>query len=296
LGLALSALLGAWLLSRDGEPYFDERRGELAEVIGQSRVEAPDRVVEQLRLVSTSGLAFDLAIQRALPASGVPQPLVLIVGGHRTGRDAVRLLPAIPGVVIGVISYPYDGEHRLKGFAVATSLPKIRQALMDTPAALALALDHLLTDPSVDGARVELVGVSLGAPVAVVTGGWDSRFSRVWSVHGGGKLRQMIDFNLREEIASPLLRAPLSAFGGLLVAPLSPERFAARIAPRELVMINARQDEKIPRACVDALYAAAQEPKELIWLEGEHVNPRQEELIQELLELVLTRVSLTPAR
>ena len=50
-------------------------------------------------------------------------------------------------------------------------------------------------------------------------------------------------------------------------------------------MVNARGDERLPRSAVDALYASAREPKELIWMSGGHVHG-DKETIQRLVAIV----------
>ena len=65
----------------------------------------------------------------------------------------------------------------------------------------------------------------------------------------------------------------------LLLTPLEPTRYAARISPRPLLMVNGARDSLIPRSNVDALYLAARPPKEILWLRSEHVQPDETELI-----------------
>lgn len=288
--LAIFVTLGSYLLTKDPESAFARRHGSLSALEVQSRVESVGHRSELLRLTSSSGLGFEMAVRIPLRPPG-RLPLVVLLGGHRTGRDALDLIPKLETAAVAALSYPFEGEHRLKGFEVVAALPKIRRALLDSPVALSLALDHLLEQPWADPSRVELVGISLGAPVACVAGSRDQRFSRVWSIHGGARLRQMIDFNLREDFPSPWLRTPLSAFGGLLVAQLEPTRFVHRISPRPFVMINAEEDEKIPLESIEALFQAAREPKEEIWLPGAHIRPSQTDVVRELLELVMGRIT-----
>jgi fermentation-respiration switch protein FrsA (DUF1100 family) len=70
---------------------------------------------------------------------------------------------------------------------------------------------------------------------------------------------------------------------------LDPVRWVPWIAPRPFVMVNARDDERLPRSAVDALYASAREPKELIWMSGAHVHG-DKETIQRLVAIVMERM------
>jgi hypothetical protein len=67
---------------------------------------------------------------------------------------------------------------------------------------------------------------------------------------------------------------------------LDPVRWAGRIAPRSFVMVNARDDERLPRSAVDALYRSARQPKELVWMSGGHIHS-DHETIQKLVTIVM---------
>ena len=302
LGVAGAALLAALLASgiaahallRDPERRFAERRSRIVRA-EEGRVEAASgHLVQDVRLTAESGLVVDLTIKvpGETAASGARRPLLLLLGGHRTGRDAVDLVGDTRGTVIAAISYPFAGNPNVKGLAVLPEVPGIRRALLDTPPALMLALDHLLARPDVDSAAVEMVGVSLGAPFACIAGALDPRFSRVWSVHGAGDPRALLDHNLRRRIPFAPARWFVATTAYLLIdgPHLAPERWAGRIAPRPFVMINAEEDERLPRPTVERLYAHALAPKDITWMPGQHVLPRRAELVQRLVDLVLARV------
>jgi hypothetical protein len=58
------------------------------------------------------------------------------------------------------------------------------------------------------------------------------------------------------------------------------------MSPRRFVVVSSTDDERIPRECVAALYDAAGEPKEMVWLESVHIHPTDESLIAEVAEVV----------
>ena len=76
---------------------------------------------------------------------------------------------------------------------------------------------------------------------------------------------------------------------------LAPERWAPRIAPRPVVMVNAIDDERMPRAAVESLYDRAAHPKELIWMSGRHIHG-DAPTIQRLVALVLERAASSASR
>jgi hypothetical protein len=170
-------------------------------------------------------------------------------------------------------------------------LPGIRRAFLDTPPALLLALDYLYGRDDVDTTRIEGIGVSLGAPFMTIAGALDPRFARVWAIHGSGGSYAPLEANMRKTVAFAPLRVVAAAAASTIIAGprIAPERWAGRISPRPFVMINARHDERMPRAAVQSLYAAAREPKELIWMDGRHIRG-DAPTIQQLIGIVMRRM------
>lgn len=281
--------LGFW---GDLGPMAEERRGQLVDTQEdrESRLVGSHRISYH-RLRSSSGLEVSLALSSPTSELKGPFPIVVLLGGFRTGRDAIDLVGDPGSVYLATLSYPYSGERKIKGaLSWARALRGVRLAAHDTPSALMLALDHLLELPGVDPNQVELVGVSLGGFFTVVSGALDQRFTRVWCVHSGAGFPQLLESALTDKVPSILL-SPLVGFGDLLSGRLDPEDYAARIAPRELVLINAQGDERVPRAAAERLFAAAVEPKRQIWLPTAHIHPSQEKEIQDLAQRVLREIS-----
>ena len=292
--LMLALAVAAQALLRDPAERFSARRSHLVSVQAEREELVAGHRVQNVRLTAASGLQVGLAIKWPAepPAPDERRTVMLLLGGHRTGRDAVNLIAETRGVVIAAVSYPFVGNDRVKGLAVLAEAPRIRRALLDTPPALMLALDYLLTRPDVDSSAVELVGVSLGAPFACIAGALDERVARVWSVHGAGDPYMLLDHNLERRIPFAPARAVVASAAYLSIngPHLQPERWVGRIAPRPFVMINAEEDERLPRAAVERLYERALAPRELSWMPGPHVLPRRAELVQKLVDMVLERV------
>lgn len=292
VALALGAMAFCLLADRlggcDPERYFDRRHGTLAEAVLQGEVRSPGYRTERLRLQASTGLHVEAKVRYPLGARDLPA--IVILGGHRTGRDAVDLVEEIEGLVVAAISYP-DGEQSWsKGAGFVAQLPAARRALFDTPPALSLLADYLVGREEVAARRMELVGVSLGAPLATVAGARDERFARIWAIHGGGAPVELLDHNLRSRIESRAVRGLAARIGAALVGPLAPERWAGRISPRPFIVVNAEADERIPKRSVEILFASARQPKEMIWLRGAHIGAGEREQIAELVQLVVGRI------
>jgi dienelactone hydrolase len=293
--LAAVCAMATFYFLRDPTPYFLERRSRLESVIEDSAELLDGYRVQTVRLTASSGLRVDLSLKRPAADAIGTRPLVVLLGGHRTGRDAVALIGDTRGTVVAALSYPYRGDPALKGLAIVRHVPAIRDAVLDTPPALMLALDYLVAQPDIDPARVDAVGVSLGAPFVCIAGALDPRIARVWSIHGSGDSYAPLEMNMRRNIRFAPARVLVAGLADLLVSGprLAPDRWVARISPRPFVMINATEDERMPRPSVETLYASARQPKEIIWLSGRHVRP-QPEVVRQLVELVLDRVAASP--
>ena len=280
----------AWLL-RDPVPRILDRRGQLADASSRPLEADSAHANELVQLVATSGLEVQLMLRRPLDTVARRRPVFIILGGYRTGDRAATLIPDTHGNIVAALSYPYQGDLGVKGLAVVPAVPALRGAIMDTPAAVMLAVDYLLSRPDVDSTRVELVGASFGTPFATMAGALDPRVTRVWSLHGAAWPYRQIELNLRRQIPFGPARKVVAGLATLFAAGprFDPEDWAPRIAPRPFIMINARDDERMPREGVDALYAAANQPKEIIWLDGRHMQSNRREILASLVETVLAR-------
>lgn len=292
LSLILAAAAGAAWLLRDPTPIILDRRGSLAAAYEERLDQVDSHYVQVVRLVSTSGLSVSMTTKRHVADSTVRLPLALVLGGRNTGQNAVRLLENTRGVLAVALSYPYAGNPRPKGSGIIREIPHIRRAFFDTPAALMLSLDYLLATPGVDSSRVEAVGVSLGVPFTIIASALDPRVTRVWALHGSGGSFTPLEHNLRERIRFAPARYLVAGLAALAMSGprVSPERWVGRISPRPFIMINAADDEMLPRRAVLSLFHSAREPKELIWVPGSHVRP-DEDIVRPLVDMVMARIT-----
>ncbi len=240
-------------------------------------------------LHGTSGLAA-AGLIRVPRAGTAPHPAALLMGGINLGRRVV----GIPGLetigrsaIILSLDYPMKQRHSAwEGRQFVATIAHVRTVGFDTIAEILLGLDYLASRPDVDRGRIFLIGSSMGAPAVTIAGGVDARAAAVVALYGGGDLGSLVAHTLQH----PAQRHPYPwwqaevlghAFAWLLV-PLAPERYVAGISPRPFLMINGADDSLVPRANAEALYAAAREPKHLLWLRGEHVQPDERVLVREV--------------
>ena len=126
--VAVATAVGAGWLLRDPLPHFLARRSTLATVhVGSATTEGAYRLTPA-HLTATSGLAVDLMLRRAIADSARRLPLVVILGGHHTGREAARLLDDTRGTVVAAVWYPFDGDPRPDAATFLREIPRIRGA------------------------------------------------------------------------------------------------------------------------------------------------------------------------
>lgn len=276
---------------RDPEAYFASRRSTLVEVQETGRSDTDRYTSWEVRLTAASGLTVDLMVRA--PAGTRHVPAFLILGGYRTGERAAALLDDTGGNLVAAMNYPYTGPIDVKGLAVLRHVPAIRKAILDTPAAVLLALDYLATLPQVDTTRIELVGASFGVPFATIAAALDYRVARLWLVHGAGDPLRLLEHNLKRSVPFAPARYVVAWLAYHLAAGpvVRPERWLPRVAPRPVILLNAREDERLPRPAIEKLHRSAMPPKEEIWLPGSHVQPNRPEIIKQLVVTILERAA-----
>ncbi len=284
-----------WLeLAIPKRDYFIERRGTLVEV-DVSEVSSNGIVQKLVRLESSTGLVVRMRVVRPETAPGQMLPVIIVMGGEGTGKDAVDLVGAPQGIAYLALDYPYEGDQELDAFWESlAAIPGIQQAFLDSPPAMMLALDWALQQAWVDPDKVELVGASLGVPFTAVAGALDERFTRVWLLHGGAENVPWVMHVGRRYVENEFLRGLLARGALLLVYGNSFEAldWIPEIDPRPLVIVAARDDDFVPPEAQQPFVEAAEasEHIEIVWTEGRHIRPTRREELQQLLDVVLSRI------
>lgn len=284
LGVGLAAGVG-WVFYEGSAAGLEGRKGRILRA--SLSPAGADNVSDLFDLVLQSSTGSVVRAMVRVPRGAVaPYPAVVLVDGMEIGRGVAALkgLDAIARYAVIVSpDYPIQVDRRsLEGFGLLAAGPRVRSAAFDLVAQISLQVDYLVSRPDVARARIFLVGSSFGAPAVVIAGGVDRRPAAVIALYGGGDLGSLASHVLRQggRETLPPWQATLVGRGlAILLTPLEPTRYVARIAPRPVLMVNGAGDSLIPRANAEALFRAAREPKEILWMRSEHVQPDQEELI-----------------
>jgi hypothetical protein len=298
VGTLVAGMLSTFVMTRQGSPErLRARAGTLERVDTTPLREVAASRLEAVALHSSSGL--DVHGLTRVPSVGHPPYAgAVIVGGIKRGSRVVTLA-GLDGIARSAVLVAPDYPIQLRadswrGLSALRTLARLRPAAFDSVSEVLLLTEYLSRRPDVDPRRIFLIGGSLGSAVVTVAAGIDARPAAVVLLYGGGDIGPLIGHTLthpEQDAPVPYVMAPL--VGRALawwLTPLSPERYAAAITPRTLIMINGAEDSLVPRRYALALYGAAREPKELVWVEGEHVQPSESALIERLSGLVTARL------
>jgi len=208
-----------------------------------------------------------------------PRPAVVVLhilnGDFKIARLICNQL-MVRGVHSLMVKMAYYDERRP---AVAEEkegdLDFFRDGVLQSVGDVRRARDWLASRPEIDGQRVGLTGVSLGAMVGSLTAGVDGNFKRTAFVLGGGDLAAVL---LTESDETSDFRESMRERGMTRekvvdrVRVIDPLEFAARVPTGGIMMINMKDDEIVPRSSTMALWTALGKPP-IRWYEGGHYAP-----------------------
>jgi len=273
--------IALYLSYKEYSSYFQTRHGRLINISEQQ-----DSNVRKFWITLGNDDGFNIDCGLLLPQHYRKRsPAIVLLGGKATGKYAVEYALGIDSVIILALDYPYEPRSSYTFWTIVQDIPAVRKALIDMVPASMLAVDYLRQRDDVDTAKIVLLGYSFGAPFVPVIAAHDWRYSAVAMVYGGGELTSMIRYNVRR-YEGALLGEFVGRLGGLLLRPLEPMRYTQKISPIPLVMINGAHDEQVPRVNTEIFYKAAQEPKKIVYLESQHVNPNNPELTRRIIAVL----------
>jgi len=227
-----------------------------------------------------SGLLF-LPTKPAAAAAGVAKILPCLILLHGLGGSKEQMIPVARFMAgIGYASWAIDdvgaGDRKAPGGAlpVYSTIPELAAGVCaDTETTVVdqrRGLDYLDTRSELDHSRYGVVGFSLGALVGGVFSAVDPRIKAAILVSGGGNLGEIMVAEAKINVAFgkmyPQLLStadPVQLEG--LLQNIDPINFVAHIAPRPLLMEHGRLDTIIPPDTAQALFDAAEQPKQIDW-------------------------------
>jgi len=254
-------------------------RGVLQEIGLQHREWQEKVFIDDLTLRDDRGTFVSFLLHQ--PADSTRRyPAVVILGGVDIGKETLQYIDDRGEVIIAALAYPYDLNRVSGWWSGIREIGAMRQAAFRTVAGAMLVTDFL-HQKNVDTSRVILVGYSFGAPFVPAVMSLDQRYKVAAILYGGGRLNELIGHNLNTGFS--FVDRAAGAVAGNLLAPIEPLRHIKAISPRPLIMIEGKYDEFMPPHLAQELFDHAEEPKDLIWLDTEHMMPWKKELINRIV-------------
>lgn len=216
------------------------------------------------------------------PAGAGPFPGVVvlhILGGEFPLSQTVASSLARAKVAALFIKMPYYGERRSKESSrrMISRNPRetaegMTQAVLDVRRAAA----WLAARPEVDTQRLGVTGISLGGIMSALSAAGEPRFRKVAIYLGGGKLGESLwslDHRDAEAFRQQWITAGESRESFLrLLEPVDPATHGHLLKDRDVLMVNAKNDEIIPHAATMALWGSIGTKPELVWLDAGHIT------------------------
>ncbi len=206
-----------------------------------------------------------LTIPRGLEGA----PVIVLLHGVTHHKDAPYLrsisrMLIERGVATISLDSQYHGDRAREDRSLSvhnfTSYTN-RNASIQTALDCMRAVDYVRSRGDLDGDRVGFAGFSQGAILGSVFCARDPRVLAAVLFVGGGNFLQLYPPAPHDEA-----RRRVEAIYEII----DPVHHVGLISPRPLLMINAERDERIPRKCTEDLFAAAKEPKRIIWYDAPH--------------------------
>lgn len=212
-------------------------------------------------------------------ATGEKRPAVIVL--HILGGDFAlsRLFAgaiAQTGTAALFVKMPYYGPRSQPGVPRRMisanpdeTIAGMTQAVLD----IRQAVGFLSSRPEINTDELGVFGISLGGITGTLAASAEPRLKNMCILLAGGDLGK-IAWEAREFRRE---REKLIAMGATLedfrsaVKEIEPLTYAANCKGRRILMLNAEEDEVIPRACTDALWQALDKPQ-LTYYSGGHYS------------------------
>jgi dienelactone hydrolase len=231
-------------------------------------------------LTRNNTVPADYYVPKQVPPGGHRYPAVIclhILDGNEPLTELVCSVLANRGVPALSFKLPYYGPR---------GGPRGPEALADDPKMFVGAItqagedirrtiDLLASRPEINPERIGIAGISLGGIIAASAAGAEPRLGRAALILSGGDLLNIIHHARETRPLSVMIgRLPPAERSDLeaKLEAVDPLRFAPALRGRaqngKVLMINAAEDEVIPRACTEKLAQALGLEDRVTWLEG----------------------------
>lgn len=262
--------------------YFEGYDPSLPLVSGIEQEEAQANIVRvEFDFIGTADEIVPALLLRPREAKQT-FPCVIFLHGIGQSKEYIEEI-STPFLESGFAPVSFDqytrGERRLVDAGPLRQLLALRRRGALTVIETRRLIDYLETQVDIDPHRIYLVGASFGAITGATAAAFDNRIRAAVLTYGGGLFSSLFASEAAAE-AVGTWRGPLRYLLAFLFAPADPIHYVDRISPRPVLFQNGTHDSIVPEASAKALFAAAREPKKMVWYESDHVGMDPDLVVQ----------------
>lgn len=183
------------------------------------------------------------------------------------------------GYAVFSIDSEYHGERKKEGVVPSGLISRMqfytfRDMLIQTVVDIRRGVDYLTKRKDIDREKIAYIGISMGGIIGVIVSGIDERIKVPIFIVAGGNLKKMLPESEIFQEFEEILKV------------IDPVYFVEKIYPRPVFMINGLKDFTMAESAKE-LYEKAKEPKEIIWIDADHIGvPFKEETVRAILEIL----------
>lgn len=246
----------------------------VSKVIEISEVTFPSPVQTEYENNNTVHAEYFRPLETTGPVPGVV--VLHILGGDFDLSRLVARHLAYNGVAALFVKLPHYGPRATPGSGVEMISPDIDNTVASMTQAvqdIRVAGQWLAAQPEVDENQLGITGISLGGITSALASTAEPRFKKIGLMLAGGDFPKMAwESTLVEDIREQWIAA-----GGDLeslreaMRPVDPITHAANVQGRQILMLNAKNDDVVPPACTEALWEAFGQP-EIVWWSADHYS------------------------
>lgn len=241
------------------------------------------RIYEDIVLDTTAGKThITISYPKQMPKEGLS--CIFVIGGLETGRKSLRLVPEHGNYILISYEYPSIIKKVKKPYSIFI-MPRIRRAVLNVAGQVNNALQWLQTQDFCKNTPPAMIGVSFGSvflPAIMHLGDtYNMHYGPTVFGYGGAGIRCLF----RANMPGPKFWKSLSSkFLARVFHPIEPALHLPYISGNFLI-VNGTQDKQIPEPCVKKLQELVPDPKEIVELDRDHLQPDNPVLIGELVDI-----------
>jgi uncharacterized protein len=191
-------------------------------------------------------------------------PVALLLHGFGIDKESMSgsIGASLLSMGIGSLAFdlPFHGERRQSYFIPPTNPFQLMNTWNSLAEECRRAVQFLLERPEFDPGRIALAGYSFGGLLGLKAAASDPSIKAVVLAAAGDFPDYVPFIGTVRKLGDPL-------------------EWVRRLNPRPLLMMHGRQDRIVPPELAERLFAAAGEPKRILWFDSDHILP-QESMLQ----------------